>query len=49
MSGAWYGLATLAIALVIRWFIYNDTGPSRLKPRKAKDQPQSGREPEFGG
>ena len=36
MGGPWYGLAALAIALVIRWFIYNDTGPTRLKPRSGK-------------
>jgi hypothetical protein len=26
MSGAWYALATIAVALVIRWYIQNDTG-----------------------
>jgi hypothetical protein len=34
MSGPWYGFATLAIAVVIRWLIYNDTGPTRLKLRR---------------
>ena len=31
VNGAWYGLATVAIALVIRWLILNDPGPSRRK------------------
>jgi hypothetical protein len=26
MGGAWYALATIAVALVIRWYIQNDTG-----------------------
>jgi hypothetical protein len=26
MSGAWYALATIAVALVIRWYIQNDSG-----------------------
>jgi hypothetical protein len=26
MSGAWYALAAVAIALVVRWYIRNDTG-----------------------
>jgi hypothetical protein len=26
MGGAWYALATIAIVLVIRWYLQNDTG-----------------------
>ncbi len=36
MSGAWYALATAAIAMVIRWYLKNDTGPSSPKERAAK-------------
>jgi hypothetical protein len=28
MSGAWYGFATIAVAIVIRWYIQNDSGPA---------------------
>jgi hypothetical protein len=31
MSGAWYALATVSIALVIWWYMKNDTGPSSSK------------------
>jgi hypothetical protein len=31
MSGAWYALETIAIALVIWWYLKNDTGPSSPK------------------
>jgi len=31
MSGAWYALATAAIALVIWQYLKNDTGPSSPK------------------
>jgi hypothetical protein len=31
MSGAWFALATVAIGVIVRWLILNDTGPSRRK------------------
>lgn len=37
MSGAWYALATIAIALVIRWYLKNDTGPSAPKAKTARN------------
>ncbi|HJT43316.1 MAG TPA: hypothetical protein VJ750_07420 [Rhizomicrobium sp.] len=37
MSGAWYALATIALALVIWWYLKNDTGPSSPKARAEKD------------
>ena len=36
MSGAWYALATVAVALVVRWYLANDTGPSAPKRRSAR-------------
>jgi len=36
MSGAWYGLTTLAIAAVIWWYLKNDTGPSSPKAKAEK-------------
>jgi len=36
MSGAWYALGTIGVALVIWWFIRNDTGPSGLKSTNAE-------------
>jgi hypothetical protein len=33
LNGAWYGLTTVAIALVVRWLILNDPGSSRRKRR----------------
>lgn len=33
MSGAWYALATVTIALVCWWVLRNDTGPSSPKAR----------------
>ena len=33
MSGGWYALATVVIALVCWWVIRNDTGPSSSKAR----------------
>jgi len=29
MSGIWFGLATVAIGLVIRWYIINETKTTR--------------------
>ena len=43
MSGAWYALATFAIALVIRWYILNDTGPSSLKEGRQRRERRSRR------
>ena len=33
MSGAWYALGTFTVALVIWWYLKNDTGPSSPKAR----------------
>ena len=33
MSGAWYALGTVTVALVIWWYLKNDTGPSSPKAR----------------
>ena len=33
MSGGWYALATIVVALVCWWCVKNDTGPSSLKAR----------------
>jgi len=33
MSGGWYALASIVIALVIAWYLKNDTGPSSPKAR----------------
>ena len=33
MSGAWYALASVLIALVCWWVLKNDTGPSSPKAR----------------
>ena len=33
MSGGWYALGTIATALVIWWYLKNDTGPSSPKAR----------------
>jgi len=37
MSGVFYGLATVAISLVIRWLVLNDTGPSGRKQGASAD------------
>lgn len=34
MSGAWFGLATLAIGLIIRWYIINDGKETRASGDK---------------
>ena len=33
MSGAWYALATIAVALVIRWYIRHDTAAAAPRAR----------------
>jgi hypothetical protein len=33
MSGGWYALATVTIALVVWWYLKNDTGPSSPKAK----------------
>lgn len=37
MSGAWYALGTVTVALVIWWYLKHDTGPSSPKARAEKD------------
>ncbi len=43
MSGAWYALATLAVALVIRWYIAAERGSAAdesKKPKKFANRPE---------
>jgi hypothetical protein len=38
LSGVWFGLATVAIGLVIRWVILNDPGRSGRKLKFADER-----------
>ena len=38
MSGAWYALESAVIALIVWWYLRNDTGPSSPKGQAEKAQ-----------
>ena len=43
MSAAWYALATIAVALVIRWYLENDKNPPGEDAGRVSQRPKGWR------